>query len=120
MKAENSTRKRSHAAGRAWRQRLSSILLLPLTLFTIGLGIVVLGADYEKVTDFIGHPVVGLLLFGFIAIAAYHMSLGIKEIVEDYVHEPRLHRLAIAASVGYAILIVAASGVAIVRLNIGS
>ncbi|MGE0457003.1 MAG: succinate dehydrogenase, hydrophobic membrane anchor protein [Bauldia sp.] len=113
-------RKPAGASSRYLRQRLTSILLLPLALIAIGLGVMVLGADYLTVRSVLRHPVVGIVIFAFIALAAYHMTLGIIEIVEDYVHRPSWQRAAVIAAIGYAALVVAGSGYAILRLSFGS
>ena len=110
---------RGDPAGRFLRQRLTSVLLLPLTAFAIGLGIWLVGADYAATIDALGHPLIGLLLFVFVTLVAYHMSLGIIDIVEDYVHARIAHRLAILSSVAYSVIVVAVSGYAIAKLSFG-
>jgi succinate dehydrogenase / fumarate reductase, membrane anchor subunit len=113
-------RKRPNAAARFWRQRFSSMLLLPLTLFAIGLGVLLFRSDHPTVAATLGQPAVASLLLAFIVLVAYHMCVGMNEIIEDYVHGPATRRLALAGNVAFAVIVVAASGYAILNLAIWS
>ena len=46
-----------------WMVRLTSIALLPLSLFAIGLVIGLAGQDYAYVRSVLGQPLVAILLF---------------------------------------------------------
>jgi succinate dehydrogenase / fumarate reductase membrane anchor subunit len=77
----------SHSGtGHFWRQRVTAAALVPLGLW---FGFVVLGlAGTNEVTalQFLAHPWNAILMGAFIAIAFYHMSLGLQVIVDDYIH----------------------------------
>ena len=79
-----------------WGQRLTAILLLPLTLwFTISF-ITLSGAGLVLVRQWIAAPVTSLFLAIFMATLLRHMQLGLEVIVDDYVHGPARNRAAIA------------------------
>ena len=69
-----------------WRQRVSSVALLPLTLW---LAVSVAhwpDAEYGQVVAWIGTPWNTVLLLSCILLTVFHASLGIEVIIEDYVH----------------------------------
>ena len=69
-----------------WRQRVTAIANIPLVLFLIWSIVTHLGAGYDQVRAYLAQPIVALLLLALIISAAIHMRIGLKEIIEDYVH----------------------------------
>lgn len=68
-----------------WMQRVSSMALLPLTLwFTYGVA-TLSGAPYERVISWIAHPFHAVLLLLFIGIGFQHTASGLQVVIEDYV-----------------------------------
>jgi len=77
-------------------QRLTgacNILFLGLLLFVV---VRLAGQDRADVVALLGQWYVGLPFALLVAIACVHMRIGMREVVEDYVHDPRLHRLALS------------------------
>jgi succinate dehydrogenase / fumarate reductase membrane anchor subunit len=72
--------------GHFWRVRLTSVALIPLTLFFIGFVIALNGAGYAEVRAAISQPLVALMLALFVLVSLDHMRLGMQEIIEDYIH----------------------------------
>ena len=72
--------------GHFWRIRLSSIALLPLSLFMIGWVLSMRGAGYGEVRAALAQPFTALIALLFILISLDHMRLGMQIIIEDYVH----------------------------------
>lgn len=69
-----------------WRQRVTSLALIPLSLW---LAVAVArwpGADYPQLVAWIGDPWNTVLLLSCILLTTLHASLGIEVIIEDYVH----------------------------------
>jgi succinate dehydrogenase / fumarate reductase, membrane anchor subunit len=69
-----------------WRIRLSSVALIPLTLFFVGYVVSLAGAPFAEVREALANPLIAALLLLFILASLDHMRLGMQEIIEDYVH----------------------------------
>ncbi len=80
----------------------SNILFLGLLLFV---GVRLAGQDRTDMVALLGQWYVGLPFALLIAIACVHMRIGMREVVEDYVHEPRTHRLALSLNTFVVLLI---------------
>lgn len=72
--------------GLFWRQRLTGIALVPLTLFFVVFLIVMNGADYTAVRSALSHPLVTLVFAVMLISGLIHMRLGMQVIIEDYIH----------------------------------
>ena len=70
-----------------WRIRLSSIALVPLSLFVVGWILSLRGAGFAEVRASLSQPLVALVVALFILLSLDHMRLGMQVIIEDYVHE---------------------------------
>ncbi len=60
-----------------------------------------------------------MLLVLFIFVNGIHMLLGMRAIIEDYVHEHRWTRLCLLANVAFVLMVSAASIYAVLKLVIG-
>jgi succinate dehydrogenase / fumarate reductase membrane anchor subunit len=73
---------------RWWWQRLTAILLVPLSLWFVGslLSLVAGGADRDDFVDWLSGPVAAVLMLLFLGATFYHLKLGLQVVIEDYVH----------------------------------
>ena len=69
-----------------WRQRVTAIANVPLVIFLILSIVAHIGADYATVKAYLAQPLVALALLALVISASIHMRIGLKEIIEDYVH----------------------------------
>ena len=69
-----------------WRQRLTAVALVPLTLAFVVIVIRTVGGDYDDVTSTLSHPLPALLMLLFIGAGIMHMRIGMQVIIEDYAH----------------------------------
>ena len=72
--------------GHFWTIRLTSVALVPLTFFVVGLVFALNGADYGEMRAVLANPFVCLMLLVTIGASLYHMWLGMQEIILDYAH----------------------------------
>ena len=72
-----------------WWQRLTAILLVPLSLWFVASiwWLVVGGATYEAFQDWLSGPVAAILMLIFVGALFYHLKLGLQTVIEDYVHK---------------------------------
>ena len=74
-----------------WRQqRLSALVLIPLTIWLLWAITRLAGADYAMALSFFSSPLqkgFAVMLIGFIA---FHAQIGIQVVCEDYVYPPWL------------------------------
>jgi succinate dehydrogenase / fumarate reductase membrane anchor subunit len=69
-----------------WRQRLTALANIPLVLFLILSILTHIGVGYDQVRAYFAQPVVAVLMLALTISASIHMRIGLKEIIEDYVH----------------------------------
>ena len=109
-----------HGAGEWLQERLSSLILVPLTLWGLWSGWALSGAGYDGATAWFRSPVNATLLAITLLVSLWHMNMGLKVIVDDYIHKPA-SRNAIVGLIGLLCLVLAvASAFFIVRLALGS
>ena len=103
-----------------WRQRMTAVANIPLIIFLVLAIVTHLGASYDEMRGFIAKPVVAIALLALVISAAIHMRIGLKEIIEDYVHGEGAKVAAILLATFYAGGIALASVYAIVKIGLGS
>ncbi len=69
-----------------WVQRLTSIALVPLSVWFVVSLVCLPGLDHRTVTAWLGQSWTALLMVLFVLVAAWHSNLGLQVIIEDYVH----------------------------------
>ncbi len=75
-----------HSGVEHWRvERITSIALVPLTLWFIYAMLHLVGAPQPAVAAWAGNPINATLLLVLIAITFHHMHLGLQVVCEDYV-----------------------------------
>ena len=103
-----------------WRQRVTGVANVVLTLFVVWLLVSLVGADHATVKASLAHPINALAL-GLLAISgAIHMRLGMQVIIEDYVHGELGKIVLLMLNTFFAILIGAACLFAVAKLSFGA
>ena len=102
-----------------WRQRMTAIANVPLVLFLILSIVTHIGAGYAEVHAYLARPLVALALLALVISAAIHMRIGLKEIIEDYVHGG-MRVVAILLVTFFAAGVGLASILALVKISLGS
>jgi succinate dehydrogenase / fumarate reductase, membrane anchor subunit len=101
-------------------QRLTAVANVFLGLFLVWLVASLAGADYAKTRAMLHNPFISLGLLMLILSGTVHMRLGMQVIIEDYIHNEGPKLLALALNTFFAILIAAASVLAILKLSFGA
>src|SRR5689334_12016290 len=70
-----------------WLQRTTAIAGIPLTLAGLFLVISLTGRGYSAVKQILGSPLVAVLTILFLLAMVIHMKIGVKIVIEDYVHD---------------------------------
>jgi succinate dehydrogenase / fumarate reductase, membrane anchor subunit len=103
-----------------WHQRLTSVALVPLSIFVVILRVSLVGADHATVVARIGHPVVATCLILTLAALAWHMQIGMRVIIEDYVHGHGRKVAALIANAFFAVAIAVLGTVAVLNISFGA
>ena len=103
-----------------WAMRLSSIALVPLTLWFVISVIGNIGADYETFAAWVGSPIPAILLVITIAVTFHHMAHGLQVVIEDYVHV-EWQKLTALIVVKFGCVLLGVAGIfAVARIAFGS
>jgi succinate dehydrogenase / fumarate reductase membrane anchor subunit len=102
-----------------WLQRLTSIALVPLAVgFAVSL-LTLPALDYATLVGWVRHGGTALGLLLFVLVAARHSQLGVRVVIEDYVHASGLKTLALVATNFAHALAAAAAVFAILKVALG-
>jgi succinate dehydrogenase / fumarate reductase, membrane anchor subunit len=102
--------------GHFWKQRVSAVALIPLTLWFAIAALGLVGATYAQVLNFLFNPVNAVLMAAFVLISLYHMTLGLQEVILDYVPHAGLRFFLMLVNYGFALALAAASIFALLRI----
>ena len=76
--------------GHWWAMKVSSIVLLLLAPFFMA-GLVYMSTmPFDVARLWLAHPVRGLALLTYLLVSLWHSYLGLRVVVEDYVHCPKV------------------------------
>jgi succinate dehydrogenase membrane anchor subunit len=102
-----------------WAQRLSALLLVPLSLWFCASLIAEAGASRASLVLWLRSPVSAILLILTLAAVFYHGALGLQVVIEDYAPSERL-KIAGIVGVRLAAIVVGTAGIfAVLKLAIG-
>jgi succinate dehydrogenase / fumarate reductase, membrane anchor subunit len=116
--ADPKTRYGSRAAGTLAfiSQRISGGLLAVFTIFFIWIVVRLAHADVQGMGDLLSNPIVAVVTGLMIIVTAIHMQAGMREIIEDYVHEPKLNRLSLLLNTLFCLLVALVTLGALIKL----
>lgn len=66
-------------------QRASAVILLPLGAWVLFNIVAHVGADYSKAKAWLTSPFNSILLGSFVVVGAFHMRIGMGEVITDYI-----------------------------------
>jgi succinate dehydrogenase / fumarate reductase, membrane anchor subunit len=100
-----------------WRQRLTAVANVPLTIAFVLIVVALLGRNHAAVTQILGSPLVAVILLLFILSITVHMRIGMQVIIEDYVHDEGTKLVLLMANTFFAIAAGLASAFALLMLS---
>jgi succinate dehydrogenase / fumarate reductase membrane anchor subunit len=102
-----------------WMQRVTAIAGIPLTLAGLFLVISLTGRSYPAVRQILGSPLVAVLMSLFILALVVHMRIGVKIVIEDYVHDKNQKLALLILNTFFAWAIGLACAFAILKISFG-
>jgi succinate dehydrogenase / fumarate reductase membrane anchor subunit len=102
-----------------WLQRVTAVALVPLSIGFLMSLLALPALDYATLVGWMrqGGTALGLVLF--VLVAARHSQLGVRVIIEDYVHANGLKTLALVIVDFSHVLAAAAAVLAILKVALG-
>ena len=105
--------------GHFWHQRVTSVAGIPLTIVFLIVVVALVGRSHATAGQTLGSPLVAIAMLLFIINAAYHMWIGMQEIILDYVHDDKWKLLSLMANTFYVVIVAFASCFAILKMSFG-
>ena len=103
-----------------WLERVTGLANLPLNLFLAGFIVMHLGGTRAGLIESVRNPIVaGLLVLSFIAML-WHMKLGMRVIIEDYVHNSSAKFALLIANSGFILALGTVAIYAILKMSFAS
>jgi len=109
----------AHVGAGAWLgHSISSIALVPLSLWFVCGMVRMVGANRADVKAWLGSPLVLALMLCLLLMTFYHMRHGLEAVVEDYVQQPVLRLTALLAIRAVTMFLGLACIVSVLRLGL--
>ncbi len=102
-----------------WRQRLTAVANIPLTLFLLGLVVMLAGKPQAEIAAVLASPLVAVTILLALLSMLYHMRLGLQAVIEDYIHNELLKVVLLMINVFYPVAAGLVSTFAILKLAFG-
>jgi len=99
-----------------WMQRVTSIALIPLTLWFAYQVVHLPTANYDEVRAWVASGFTPVWLLLFIGAVAWHSSLGVQVVIEDYIPDKAAKVSALLASTFLHIVVAVAGSYAVLRI----
>ena len=103
-----------------WAQRVTAVGLVILGIWFLLAVLALDGFDQATIRAWIGRPANGVLLSLTGMTLAYHSSLGVQVVIEDYVHGPFLKVASLVLNRFAHVVVAAAALFAVLKIAFGS
>ncbi|APH57908.1 Succinate dehydrogenase membrane anchor subunit [Granulibacter bethesdensis] len=107
-----------HGLTHWWAERMTSVALVPLTLWFIFAALHLTGHSRAEVAQWVGHPVHAVLLLSLVFATFHHVQLGLQVIIEDYVHTDSVKIASLLAARAACFLLALACAISILKLTL--
>jgi succinate dehydrogenase / fumarate reductase, membrane anchor subunit len=102
-----------------WRQRVTAIANIPLTITAVVVVITLLGRNQAAAAQILGSPTIAIIMLLFIASTTVHMRIGMAVVIEDYVHDESMKLVLLMANTFFCIVVGLTAAFGIVKLAFG-
>ena len=110
----------SHSGTRDfWYQRLTAVALTLLIVPVVVIVLMLLGRNQAGAAQILGQLPIAIILVLFIIASAWHMKIGMQEVIEDYVHGEKTKLACVIANNFFSFTVALASIFAILKLSSG-
>jgi succinate dehydrogenase / fumarate reductase membrane anchor subunit len=96
--------------------RVTSIALVPLTVWFVFGVLSLLGAPQPVVAHWAGNPINAVLLLALVGITFHHIQLGVQVVLEDYVDDKSQRAVFLLLVKAVCLLLAIAGGLAVVKM----
>ena len=103
-----------------WMQRLTSVALVPLTVWFVVSLLSLPSLDRATVVAWMGQLWTAVFLILLVLTAAWHSQLGMRVVVEDYVHGSGAKALGLAVLTFFHVLVAVAGVLAVLKVAFGA
>ncbi len=87
-----------HGSGHWIVERVTSIALVPLSLWAVCSGLTLAQVGYEGAVAWMRAPINAVLAVLLLAVGFAHLKAGVRVIIEDYMHVPMTRNIALLAN----------------------
>ncbi|HUR42933.1 MAG TPA: succinate dehydrogenase, hydrophobic membrane anchor protein [Aestuariivirga sp.] len=101
-------------------ERVIALANLPLNLFLVIFVIAHLGGDRAVIVASVHNPVIAILLAVSLVAILWHMKLGMRSIIEDYVHGEAAKFTLLMLNSAYTVILGVAALFAILKMSFAS
>ncbi len=103
-----------------WSQRLTAVALVLLGAWFLVSMLLLPGFSHEDVHAWLARPWNAVLALLLVVTVAWHSSLGLQVVIEDYVHQPFIRVVSLILSKFVHVLLAALALLAIARITLGN
>jgi succinate dehydrogenase / fumarate reductase, membrane anchor subunit len=102
-----------------WRQRLTAVANIPLTIAVVVIIVMLLGRNQAAVAQILGSPAVAIILLLFMISITMHMRIGMQVVIEDYVHDELAKLVLVMANTFFSLAVGLTAAFGILKLAFG-
>ena len=108
-----------HGAWTWIKERASAVALIPLTLWGVVMAVAIAGMSHGEALAYTAQPVNAAVVALGLLVAIYHMHLGLRVVVEDYLRGPT-EKLVLTLNALFCIGLALAGLVLVILIALGS
>ena len=101
-----------------WMQRLTSLALVPLTLWFLCAMVRMIGSTRDDVVYWMAGPLPIVLMIALVIATFHHMQAGLQVVIEDYVDNDWLRLGSLLLVKGLSLLLALACIISVLRLGL--